>query len=92
MAKKITIDKEFLKICDTILSLNLTIAQWKQKRKKEKDYTLFHGEKYEGCFVPESAKFSFSFIDEQGDENEYLFELSLDQIKEIGKGEINFVW
>lgn len=93
MAKEIIVDRKFLTICHNILSLDLTIEQWKQGRKENKDYSLFHGENYEGCFVPESAKFSFSFIDEQAeDKNEYLFELSLEQLKKINKGNIKFIW
>lgn len=75
----IKVNDEFIKICEEILSYNRTELEWADYESCD----MFQSENYCGGF--EEVEFTFSYYE---GENEYWFQLSLDDIKAIKNGKI----
>lgn len=76
---KIKVDKEFLEICNKILSSNRTLEEWAECDISD----MFQTENYCGGFESLENEFTFSYY---GLGQEYWFQLSLDEIKLIYDG------
>lgn len=72
---------EFIEIAKDIISAGKSLSEWE---KIESDDSFQNGN-YTGGFDATEMEFCFSVIEEG---KEYWFQLSLDEIGKIGKGEI----
>ena len=81
--KKIKIEPEFLTILKEIKSENKTIYEWREIESSD----MFQSNNYCGGFDATEDKFTFSYYDNRN--REFWFEVSLDDIGMILKGEVN---
>jgi hypothetical protein len=82
--KEIHIDEQLLSICSNIQKENLSVEEWAEIESDD----MFQTENYEGGFDGTEKEFVFSFY---GD-NEYWFQMTLQQVKEISSGKLKSVF
>ena len=75
----IPITEEFRNVCREIVSRNLTIQEWCEIESDD----MFQTEHFEGGFEAIEEEFTFSYISE----NEYWFQLTLEEVSKIAVGE-----
>lgn len=83
ISKVIPVDEQLLIICNHILSENLSIESWREIESDD----MFQTEKYRGGFDAVENEFVFSYYDDQ----EYWFQLSIQQVTTIVKGKLKTV-
>lgn len=83
ISKTLPVDEQLLTICKHILDENLSLESWREIASDN----LFQTEKYRGGFEAVANEFVFSYYDDQ----EYLFQLSIQQVVAIVKGKIKSV-
>lgn len=81
--KLLKIESEFLEILKEISSENKTVYEWREIESSD----MFQSNKYCGGFDAIEDKFTFSYYDDRN--GEFWFEVSLDEIDKILKGEVN---
>ena len=74
------LESPFLKICQSILSQNLTELEWADMESCD----MFQEAPYVGGFESIENAFCFSVYDEDG--AEYWFQLTLEEIKQVANG------
>lgn len=82
---KIKIDREFREICDKIISRNLNENEWAEIESSGE----FQTKSYCGGFDATEREFCFSFYDKN---QEYWFQLSLNEIKRIKDGDKEYLY
>lgn len=82
--REIHIDEQLLSICSDILRENLSVEEWTKNESDDE----FQTENYEGGFDGTEKQFVFSFYDG----NEYWFQMTLQQVKEISSGKLKSVY
>lgn len=82
---KYEIDEAFVRICKQILAEDNTVEEWYEIQSDD----MFQDEKYCGGFESMEDEFTFSLYDENGDE--YWFEVTLEEVKDIVGGKLNTV-
>ena len=74
---QIKIDEEFLKICESIRSKNLSKEEWKMVESGD----MFQTNHYVGGFDGTEEAFCFSFYDDR--DHEFWFQLTLEEIYKV---------
>jgi hypothetical protein len=82
--REIHIDEQLLGICNDILQKDLSVEEWTEIESDD----MFQTENYEGGFDGTEKEFVFSFYDNQ----EYWFQMTLEQVKEISSGQLKSVF
>jgi predicted PP-loop superfamily ATPase len=82
--REIHIDEQLLSICSDILKENLSVEEWAEIESDD----MFQTENYEGGFDGTEKEFVFSFYDD----NEYWFQMTLQQVKEVSSGQLKSVF
>ena len=77
------IESEFIKILKEIKSQNRVLSKWREIESSD----MFQSEKYCGGFDSIEDKFTFSYYADK--KQEFWFEITLEEIDKILKGEIN---
>ena len=77
------IESEFIKILKEIKSQNRVLSEWREIESSD----MFQSEKYCGGFDSIEDKFTFSYYADK--KQEFWFEVILEEIDKILKGEIN---
>ena len=77
----VKVNNEFIKICEEILAYNRNESEWAEYDISD----MFQTENYCGGFETIENEFTFSYYEDQ---NEYWFQLTLDDIKNIANGKI----
>lgn len=75
---------DFIMICDSILKENKTLNEWSLIESDD----MFQQGNYIGGFDSTEMEFCFSVFEEQ---KEYWFQLSLEEINKVSKGDISEV-
>ncbi len=79
---KLKLKPEFKKICSNILNKNKTEIEWAEIESDD----LFQNDSFCGGFDATEIAFCFSYYDTNN--NEYWFQLTLNQIKEVIDGSL----
>jgi len=82
---ELLITEELISICKYILDQNLTQEEW-MKRYSDDAIQTNH---FCGGFDAIEKEFTFSYYDEAN--NEFWFQITLDEVRDIVNGNINFI-